>query len=145
MSAFRLAYAALFLLAIIAVFTLWGQVAGQGHVDLLPWYVRLVLGCAAAFAFSRATYFASKHEEAWNGATLKWGGIFLALLLGCGMAAYFAHLYLEEETDDAEQSVQSLMTPPRIVEVYEVAGLRHARDGCVRANIRRFPGAGRHS
>src|SRR5262249_16266193 len=145
MPALRLAYAAIFLIALIAVYTLWGQVGGQGHLDLLPWYVRLVLGCGAAVAFSRAAYFASKREEAWNGGTLKWGGVFLALLLGCGLAAYFAHLYLEEDNEGGQESITSLAAPPRIVEVYEVADLRHDRHSRVRANVCRVAGARRHS
>ena len=33
----RLAYATQFLIAVIAVFTLWSQVGGQSHLDLMPW------------------------------------------------------------------------------------------------------------
>jgi hypothetical protein len=32
----RLAYTTLYLIAIIAVFVVWSQVGGQGHLDLMP-------------------------------------------------------------------------------------------------------------
>jgi hypothetical protein len=42
----RLAYVAEFLLALIAIWTLWSQVGGQGHLDLMPWYDKLGLSVA---------------------------------------------------------------------------------------------------
>jgi hypothetical protein len=122
MPVLRLAYATQFLIAIIAIFILWSEVGGQGHLDLLPWYIKLVLGSSAAFAFVRATYFAVARQSAWNGGTLKWGGLFLALLLGCGLATYFAHLYLEEDTDQTDQSITSLDRP---------GGLSHPYSKCI--------------
>src|SRR5215470_14362492 len=50
----RLAYITLFLIALFTVFTLWSQVGGQGHLDLVPWFLKLVLGVSAAFAIVRA-------------------------------------------------------------------------------------------
>ena len=51
----RLAYTTQFLIALIAVFVLWSQVGGQGHLDLMPWSVKLGLGLAAAYGVVRAT------------------------------------------------------------------------------------------
>jgi hypothetical protein len=39
-------------------------------------------------------------ENAWNGRTLKWLGILLVLLVGCGLASCYCHLYLEDNGDD---------------------------------------------
>ena len=50
----RLAYTTQFLIALIAVFVLWGQVGGQSHLDLIPWYLKLGLGMASAFAAVKA-------------------------------------------------------------------------------------------
>jgi hypothetical protein len=105
----RLAYITQFLIALIAVFVLWSQVGGQSHLDLMPWYIKLVLGAGAAFAVVMATAAAVSHEHAWNGRTLKWFGIMVALLVCCGLASYYCHLYLEtDEGDDQQES--SLMT-----------------------------------
>jgi hypothetical protein len=100
MQTLRLAYATQFLIAVIAVYVLWSQVGGQSHLDLMPWYVKLGLGAGAALAVVKATAAAVSQERAWNGRTLKWLGILLALLVGCGLASYYCHLYLEDNGDD---------------------------------------------
>jgi len=99
----RLAYATQFLIATIAVYVLWSQVGGQSHLDLMPWHIKLLLGVGAALATVKATAAAVSHEHAWNGGTLKWLGILLVLLLGCGLASYYAHLYLEEDDNGDRQ------------------------------------------
>ena len=102
----RLAYTTLFLIALLAVFELWSQVGGQSHLDLMPWYLKLILGTGAAFTVVKAAAAAVAGERAWNRRTLRWAGILLALLIGCGLASYYAHLYLEE--DEEEQNVSEL-------------------------------------
>lgn len=98
----RLAYSTQFLIALIAVFVLWSQVGGQSHLDLLPWSVKLVLGVAAAYGVVRATAASVSGDRAWNGQTVRWLGLTLALLFACGYATYYAHLNLEE-SDGADQ------------------------------------------
>jgi hypothetical protein len=100
----RLAYTTLFLIALLAVFELWSQVGGQSHLDLMPWYLKLVLGVGAAFAVVKGAAAAVAGERAWNLRTLRWAGILLLLLIGCGLASYYAHLYLEEDEEE-EQNV----------------------------------------
>jgi hypothetical protein len=99
----RLAYITQFLIALIAVFVLWSQVGGQGHLDLMPWHLKLALGAGAAFAVVKATSAAVSHEHAWNSGTLKWLGIVVALLVGCGLASYYCHLNLENDEGDDQQ------------------------------------------
>jgi hypothetical protein len=103
----RLAYSTLFLIALLTVFVLWSEVGGQGHLDLMPWYLKLGLGAGAAFACVKATAAAVGGANAWNGGTLKWFGILLALLLGCGLATYYVHVYGEVDEQDEEDSVTS--------------------------------------
>ena len=106
MPAFRLAYSTQFLIALIAIFVLWSQVGGQSHLDLMPWYLKLGLGVGAAFAVVKATIAAVDRENAWNAGTLRWFGILLALLIGCGLASYYYHVYGEtDEDDDEDQTV----------------------------------------
>jgi hypothetical protein len=100
----RLAYTTLFLIALLAVFELWSQVGGQSHLDLLPWYLKLVLAVGAALSVVKVAAAAVAGERAWNRQTLRWAGFLLALLIGCGLASYYAHLYLEEDEQE-EQSV----------------------------------------
>ncbi len=105
----RLAYVTQFLIAVLAVFVLWSEVGGQGHLDLMPWYLKLGLGGGAAFAVVKATVAAVEKPHAWNGGTLKWFGILLALLLGCGLASYYFHVYGEDDQDDQDDTVTSMV------------------------------------
>lgn len=108
----RLAYSTQFLIAVIAIFVLWSEVGGQGHLDLMPWYLKLALGGGAAFAVVKATKAAVEKQPTWNGGTLKWVGILLALLLACGLATYYYHLYAEDDQEDQDDTVTSMAVMP---------------------------------
>jgi hypothetical protein len=116
----RLAYTTLFLIALLAVFELWSQVGGQTHLDLMPWYIKLVLGMGAAFSVVKAVQAAMVGEKPWNGRTLRWIAILAVLLVCCGLASYYVHLYLEQDEDDEDQPEQSVsrivipLTPARL-------------------------------
>ena len=111
----RLAYSTQFLIALIAVFVLWSQVGGQSHLDLMPWYFKLALGAGAAYAVVKATAAAVAHEHSWNGRTLKWLGIMVALLVGCGLASYYCHMYLESDEGDDQQDSARVIVPGSVV------------------------------
>ncbi|MGB7760376.1 MAG: hypothetical protein WBL61_11135 [Bryobacteraceae bacterium] len=120
----RLAYATQFLIALIAVYVLWSQVGGQSHLDYMEWQVKLLLGGGAAFSVVRATAAAVDGARAWNAKTLRWLGILLVLLAGCGLASYYVHLYVEPEEDDQQDSAMVLRAPrPGIQELSNYSGL----------------------
>ena len=61
-----------------------------------------LMSSGAALAVVKATSAAVSQDNPWNGGTLKWIGILLLLLLGCGLASYYCHVYLEDDgTDEA--------------------------------------------
>ena len=101
------------LVALIAVFTVWSQVGGQSHLDYMAWQAKLVLGCGVAFAAVKATAAAVAGERAWNGKTLRWIGILFALVVGCGLASYYVHEYVEPADDDQQQDESSTLIVPR--------------------------------
>ncbi|HWD00386.1 MAG TPA: hypothetical protein VG456_26700 [Candidatus Sulfopaludibacter sp.] len=108
----RLAYTTQFLVALIAIFLVWSEVGGQGHLDLMPWYLKLGLASGAAFSIVKATMAAVSRDAAWNGATLKWFGITMALLLLCGLTTYYYHVYGEsDETGDGDSSISLVLSP----------------------------------
>jgi len=100
----RLLYALEFLIALIATFTVWSQVGGQGHLDLMAWYWKLGLGTSIAFATVKATAAAVAGKRTWNGRTLRWISIILALSLACGAVTYYYHV--TEPPDDEDQDQQ---------------------------------------
>ena len=124
----RLAYATQFLIAVLAVFFLWSEVGGQSHLDLMPWYLKLGLGVGAAFACVKATAAAVKGKSAWNGGTLRWLGILTVLLIGCGLASYWVHMYGEDDEEDQEDDVSSEVysrLDSRVRELPATAAVRH--------------------
>ena len=100
----RLAYAAELLLAIPAVYTLWSQVGGQGHLDLMAWYWKLLLGGAMCIAMVLATAAMVEGAPLTNRRVLGW--IAVILLTGIAMAAitYYYHLHeSDDETDEEDE------------------------------------------
>ena len=75
----RLLYTIEFLIAIIATYTVWSQVGGQYHLDLMAWYWKLGLGAGVAFAAVKATAAAVAGQRAWNARTLTWVSVVIAL------------------------------------------------------------------
>ena len=104
----RLFYAIEFLIALIATYTVWSQVGGQGHLDMMAWYWKLVLGVGIAFATVKATGAAVSNKRTWNARTLKWISVVLALALACGAVTYYYHL--TEPPDDEEDSTTPTQT-----------------------------------
>ena len=110
----RLAYVAVFLLAVIAMFTLWSQVGGQDYLDVMPWHLKLALGAGSAFAAVKAAAAAVEGEKAWNARTLKWFGLTLALLVAAGLVTYYYHVnyeYDNQDEDSGDPAVAALPAP----------------------------------
>ena len=138
----RLAYTTQFLIALIAVFVLWSQVGGQSHLDLLPWWIKLGLGLAAAYGVVRATAASVSGDRAWNGQTLRWLGVTLAVLAGCGYATYYAHMNLEdadEEDQQADTAISRMQMPPGYNSVRLESARRLARSAPTSVTTMRSP------
>ena len=105
----RLAYVAQFLLALIAVWTVWSQVGGQGHLDLMPWYAKLVLSVALSWVIVLATMAAVAEDRAWNKRVLLY--LVIGLWIAAGMAAitYYYHLQEEEEPEEDPTATTALL------------------------------------
>jgi len=103
----RLAYSTQFAISLAAFFFVWGEVGGSAHLDLIPWHLKLGLGVLVSYAFVKATAAAVSREQTWNGGTLRWSGILVSLLIACGLATYYYHLYAED-TADEEDAVTEL-------------------------------------
>ena len=106
----RLFYAIEFLIALIATYTVWSQVGGQYHLDLMAWYWKLCLGVRHRVCRGESHRAAVAGQRAWNSRTLKWISIILALALACGAITYYYHL-TEPPPDDEDQQDES-STPP---------------------------------
>jgi len=95
----RIAYVCEFLLALLAVSVVWGQVGGQDHLDLMPWYDKFVLILALALVTVVGTVAAVSRERAWNGITVACLAMALLLLCAMGAVTYYYHVHEEQDPD----------------------------------------------
>lgn len=108
----RLAYICEFLLALLVITVVWGQVGGQDHLDLMPWYDKLVLTFAMAVATVWGTAAAVDGGRAWNARAVSF--LLIAILIACAMGAVTYYYHLHENDDDepgnGDAGVARLMT-----------------------------------
>lgn len=105
----RLAYVAEFLLALIAVWTLWSQVGGQGHLDLMPWYDKLVLSVALALVTVLGTMSATEHDRAWNARTLVFLLMAFLIAAAMGVLTYYYHLHEDDDDEGSDSNVAAVV------------------------------------
>jgi len=118
----RLAYAAEFLLALIAIVILWSEVGGQGHMDLLPWYSKLSCVLALAWCCVRFTAGMAEQPQIWNRRSTGWFvGIILVGITMAGITFYY-HLHeVPDETDSEDTTSASVIAnPPPSTHIWNV-------------------------
>jgi hypothetical protein len=106
----RLAYALEFLIALIAILSLWSEIGGQGHLDLMPWYIKLVCIVGLAWCCVRFTAGIVEQQELWTPRTAGW---FTGILLFCvamGGITYYYHLHEQPDEDDEDTTAAVLRT-----------------------------------
>jgi hypothetical protein len=101
----RIAYTIQFVVTLIAVFEVWGQVGGQGHLDLMPWYSKLLLAAALSLAAVKATAAAVRRDKTWNAHTSWWVAAALALIATMGVLTYYEHLHEPMDEEEAPARV----------------------------------------
>jgi hypothetical protein len=103
-SVLRLAYAFEFLLALVAAVVLWTQVGGQGHLDLIPWYLKLLCILVLPYCVVRFTVALGSAPPAWNRQSRLWfTGVLLAGVLMGGITFWY-HLHEVSDDSDSEQT-----------------------------------------
>lgn len=98
----RVIYMIEFLLALIAVYTVWSQVGGQTHLDLMPWYWKAAIGIPAAYAFVRLTVAIVSDSPARIRRIVGWSVLLGLLSVGAGLVTYRAHLNEPQDEDTAD-------------------------------------------
>jgi heme/copper-type cytochrome/quinol oxidase subunit 4 len=105
----RLAYVCEFLLALIAITVLWGQVGGQDHLDLMPWYDKFVLIVSLALVTVLGTVASVSHQRAWNRTTVVCLVVALAIACAMGAVTYYYHLHEDDEDQDSTDGSVAVM------------------------------------
>ena len=94
----RLAYAVEFLVALMAILSMWSEIGGQGHLDLMPWHVKLVCILGLAWCCVRFTAGIVEQNKVWTRRTIAW--LVAILLVGIAMGGITYYYHLHEEPDD---------------------------------------------
>jgi undecaprenyl pyrophosphate phosphatase UppP len=97
----RIAYALQFVVTLMSVFEVWAQVGGQGHLDLMPWYWKILLACSLSLAVVKATVASVNRDRFWNKWTFAWLVIALALIVTMGFLTYYEHIH--EPPDEGDE------------------------------------------
>jgi hypothetical protein len=111
----RLAYSFEFLLAVLVIFRLWSEIGGQGHLDLMPWYIKLVCGVSMACCCIRFTAGLVEEPRAWNSRSARWLGGLIVIAMVMGGITYYYHLHEaqdDQDTDDNTATSVKVADPP---------------------------------
>lgn len=107
----RLAYAIEFFIAVLAILTLWSEVGGQGHLDLIPWYIKLICVLGSAWCCVRFTAGIAEQTSAWNRRSAGWLAGIVFFVLAMGAITYYYHLH-EDSDDDSDDPTGTVSIMP---------------------------------
>src|ERR1700733_5498218 len=107
----RLAYALEFFVAVIAIISLWSEIGGEGHLDLMPWYTKL--GCILGLAWCCVRFTAGlvEQQKLWTQRTVAWFAGILLFCIAMGAITYYYHLH--EEPDDGDDDTTAAVVGNR--------------------------------
>lgn len=93
-----------FLIAIQVFFTLWSQVGGQYHLDIMFWPWKLGISIAAALLITAITASIIRHDGEITRRALMFGSLLLVTLGIAGIVTYYYHLNepTDQQQDDDE-------------------------------------------
>ena len=104
-------YAFEFLLALIAIFTAWSEIGGQGALDLMHWGWKSGLALTLAVSIVGFTAALAANESFWTLRAARWFMAVLVCLLVTGLVTYY--YALQVDAGDSEDS-GSLSTIERV-------------------------------
>jgi hypothetical protein len=111
----RLGYAVEFLVALLAILNLWSEVGGQGHLDLMPWHIKLVCVVGMAWCCVRFTAGIVQQSKVWTPRSIAWFAGILLFGIAMGGITYYYHLHEEPEDDDEDTTAASMpITTPGV-------------------------------
>jgi Kef-type K+ transport system membrane component KefB len=106
----RLVYAFEFLIAIVAIFTAWSEIGGQGALDLMHWGWKLGLSVALAGSMVAYTAAVVSDERLWTLRSLRWLAAIALVTVVIGVITYYYALQVDAGQSD-ETGTISLALP----------------------------------
>jgi uncharacterized membrane protein len=107
---FRIAWCAVYLLALVAILELWREAGGQTHLDLMAWQWKLFLPLAAASAVVGIAV-SSAHSAGgfWNQRSIAWLAALILVALAMAAVTYEAHLHENDTTDTNDSQTTAVL------------------------------------
>ena len=105
----RLAYSFEFLFALLTILTLWSEVGGQSHLDMMPWYTKLICLIASAWCCVRFTAGLVEERNAWNRRTVGWLLALILVAVAMGAITYYYHLHEDTDGPDSVDATSTAM------------------------------------
>ena len=99
----RLAYVFEFLIGLLAIITLWSEVGGESHLDLIPWYIKLACILGLDWCLVRFTAGVVEQPKVWSPRTLRWFACILLLTAAMGGITYYYHLHEPRDDDQNDE------------------------------------------
>lgn len=105
-----------FLIAIEAIFTLWSEVGGQYHLDLMFWPWKLGIGLASAALIVAITANLVQNEGQITRRVLLFCSLLITVLVVAGVVTYYYHVNepsdQQDEQDDQQASISMYLPGP---------------------------------
>jgi len=107
----RVAYCIIFLLAVLSIFTVWSEVGGQGHLDMMPWYTKMICVLVSAWCCVRLAAGMVEQRSAWNRRSVAWLAGLILVAFTMAAITYYYHLHEENDQSDTDENTATAMTP----------------------------------
>src|SRR5579875_2878052 len=104
----RVLYAFEFLIALIAIFTAWSEIGGQGALDLMNWGWKLGLSFGLAAAIVAYTAALLAQDSIWTLRTARWLAIIIVLLAVIGIVSYYYAMQVDTGEPDDNNTISML-------------------------------------
>jgi hypothetical protein len=101
----RIAYAIEFLVALVACFECWSQIGGQAPLDLMPWWIKLLLATAFAATVVRLTVVVVRSASFPSMLTVRWGVAMVLVVAVMALTTYYYYLQIPPEEDNGDSPV----------------------------------------
>lgn len=107
----RVVYAFEFLIALIAIFTVWSEVGGQAALDLMHWAWKLGLSVSLALSFVLYTATIVAQERLWSIRSVRWLALLIVIVLGMGAVTWYYGMEAETGESDETGTISKLWIP----------------------------------
>jgi hypothetical protein len=117
-----------FLLAVQTVFTLWSQVGGQYHLDLMFWPWKLGISVVSAGLIVAITANLIQNDGQITGRAILFGSFLIATFVVAGMVTYYYHMNEppdDDDQDDEPATISRIIDRPESPYAARIAAAHH--------------------